>query len=549
MEKISKSIPWIELSLLAILLLFEVSIHPLGLGPDRRIHDPAVYRLADPGYMAGDWYTTMAVESGVYTFYAKLVNVYQTLPVSEEFWRMTLYLLSLGVLYFSLIKITRLFTESVWVVPIIALFHAIVVVVAPPIWLYGPYIQVDGGLAPRSIGIALSFLALYFLLKQARSVPFILLGLATLVHVSNSLIVFTLFFGAWLLLKILNRETATPWKNYLITLLRQGSGAFLVYLLAGGWFALSVSLRNTGVSDFPDEKFIWTWIYFRAPYMALPLMPWKAWLLFGLHIGALATSWYLLRRSCIESVRSMLDLLALIGLGAVIYFFAFYFFAFIFPWLPGFQFYSLRVIYLMHFVAYLFSALVLVMLAQKYIFYRYFFFSVAALGLLVGASLAPVQEQAKKMVRNIGISKTYLADQETRYTLSPTTAALVSQQEPFLAPPNWYGSPWYLPSVASYKMFGFTPRGLEEWYERMNTVSGGELEHVYLAQKKTGTYEPVVLDWNTLYASLSAEEIVALSKQYEFSWFLAPVQSTYPFKVVAEDSDYRLYQITDEAPR
>lgn len=538
-----QKLPWKSLLLFAGLLLFEVSIHPLGLGPDRRIHDPAVYRLADPGYMTGDWYTTMAVESGVYTFYAKLVNLYQTLPVSEEFWRMILYLLSLGVLYVSLIKIARLFSESVLVGPVVAFFHAIVVVVAPPIWLYGPFIQVDGGLAPRSIGIALSFLALYFLLKQAQYLPWILLGVATLVHVSNSLIVFTLFFGAWLLLILLNRETTIPWKEHLVALLRQGSVAFLVYLLAGGWFALSVSLRNTAVSDFSDEKFIWAWIYFRAPYMALPLMPWKAWLLFGLHIGALTVSWYLLRRWSTETIHKMLDLLALIGLGAVVYFFAFYVSAFIFPWLPGFQFYSLRVIYLMHFVAYLFSALVLVVWLKKYGRYQLFF--LFGLALVAGFALTPVQKQAEKMVKNIGVSVNYLLDQRTLYTLSPTTKVLASLNQPFLAPPNWFGSPRYLPSVASYKMFGFTPRGLKEWYERMDVVSGGELENIYLSQEKTGLFQPVTLNWSTFYARLTTEEIQALSKKYHFTLFLALQSSQYPFEVIVEDSDYRLYRISD----
>lgn len=543
-----QKLPWKSLFLFGGLLLFEVSIHPLGLGPDRRIHDPAVYRLADPSYMIGDWYTTMAVESGVYTYYAKLVSPYQTLPVSEEFWRMTLYLLSLGVLYFSLIKIARLFSESALIVPVVAFFHAIVVVVAPPIWLYGPFIQVDGGLAPRSIGIALSFLALYFLLKQAKYLPWILLGVATLVHVSNSLIVFTLFFGAWLLLMLLNRETSIPWKEHLVALLRQGSVAFLVYLLAGGWFALSVSLQNTGVSDFPDEKFIWAWIYFRAPYMALPLMPWKAWLLFGLHIGALVTSWYLLRRWSTETIHKMFDLLALIGLGAVVYFFAFYVFAFIFPWLPGFQFYSLRVIYLMHFVAYLFSALVLMVWLKKHGTYqlRLFF---GCLVLVAGFALTPAQKQAQKqaekMVRNVKTSSTYLFDQKTTYTLSPTTKALATLNQPFLAPPNWFGSPRYLPSVASYKMFGFTPRGLKEWYERMDVVSGGELENTYLVQQKTGLFQPVTLNWSTFYARLTTEEIRALSKKYHFTLFLALQSSQYPFEVIVEDSDYRLYRISN----
>ncbi len=531
-----------------ILLLFEVSIHPLGMGPDRRIHDPAVYRLADASYMPADWYTNMAVESGVYTFYAKLVNVYQVLSISEEFWRMALYLLSLGVLYVALIKIARLFSESVLVVPIVAFFHAIVIVVAPPIWLYGPFIQVDGGLAPRSIGIALSFLALYFLLMQARYMPWVLLGLATLVHVSNSLIIFTLYFGAWLLLALLNRDSITPWRTHLSLLFRQGSTAFLIYLLAGGWFALSVSLRNTGVSDFPDAKFIWTWIYFRAPYMALPLMPWKAWLLFGLHIGALTVSWYLLRQRSAETARKMLDLLALIGLGAVLYFFAFYAFAFIYPWLPGFQFYSLRVIYLMHFVAYLFSALVLIVWMRRFGIHR----TLIVFGCLVLTMVylfAPIQNQTKKMIGNLKTSVNYLLRQQTSYTLSPTTRALSTLQEPFLAPPNWYGSPRYLPSVVSYKMFGFTPAGLKEWYERMNDVSGSELERSYLAQEEVGRFQPVTLSWGVLYTRLTTEEIITLSKKYRFTLFLALQSSEYPFEVIAEDPDYRLYRITTGEPR
>ena len=194
MHRFWKKLPVSSLIVLGLLLVFEVSIHPLGFGPDRRVHDPAVYRLGDAEYLPGDWYTQMAVDSGVYTFYAKLVNVWHFLPFSEETWRLLLYAASLVVLYYAMIRIARLFSQSALVIPLVALFHAIVILVAPPIWLYGPFVHVDGGLAPRSIAIALSFLALSLLLHNARSLPWIVLGLATLIHVSNSLIIFTLFF-------------------------------------------------------------------------------------------------------------------------------------------------------------------------------------------------------------------------------------------------------------------------------------------------------------------------------------------------------------------
>ena len=83
---------WKNILLLGLLLLFEVSIHPLGFGPDRKIHDPAVYRLDDSTYLSGDWYTEMSLESGVYPFYAKLVNMWHILPLSEEPWVRMLYI-------------------------------------------------------------------------------------------------------------------------------------------------------------------------------------------------------------------------------------------------------------------------------------------------------------------------------------------------------------------------------------------------------------------------------------------------------------------------
>lgn len=551
---------WKNILLLGLLLLFEVSIHPLGFGPDRKIHDPAVYRLDDSTYLSGDWYTEMSLESGVYPFYAKLVNMWHILPLSEEPWRLLLYIASIIVLYVSLIRISTLFSASIFIVPIVAIFHAIVMLTAPPIWLYGPFMQIDGGLAPRSIGMALSFLSLFFLLKGARILPWAILGIATLIHVSNSLIVFTLFFLVWIGMQF--HFNGFFEKRYWLGLIRKSFASLAVYILAGGWFALFVAFQHKdGVGMLPTEKFIWTWIYFRAPYMALPLMPWKAWLLFGLHIASLFFAWYFLRQRFRDERRVMLDFLGLIGVGAVVYFFLFYVFAFILPWMPGFQFYSIRVIYFLHFSAYLFTALLLVLWCRDWMVGKFFFGknikNAYLRGVLLGSAVSiilivlfysyPGRKFFQQSVPNIRASWDRVANSESRklrVSQSPVDRYLIANQKPFLAPPNWYGSASYLPSVASFKTFGFTMPGMAEWYTRMNDVSRGDLERTFQLQRQSGHFEAVTIDWRTVYSGLSVSDILLLAEKYNFKLFLSYGNLAYPFVVVAKDADYVLYRVS-----
>lgn len=545
-----KKIRWQDAISFVLLLILEMSIHPLGIGPDRRIHDPAVYRLADPGYMPGDWYTQMAVESGVYVFYAKLVNVWHFLPFHEETWRLCLYIASLLVIYYVMIRIARLFSQSALVIPVVAVFHAIVVVVAPPIWLYGPFIQVDGGLAPRSIGIAFSFLALYCLLKNKNILPWVFLGIATLIHVSNSLIIFTLFFAAWLSNEWVSSKRLD--RGHWFTLGKKAGLAVMIYVVSGGWFALYVASLGSGVeTGFSDAKFIWTWIYFRAPYMALPLMPWKAWLLFFLHILALFVGWYLLRTRAEIQNKKALDLLGYVGAGAVLYFFVFYLFAFVWPWLLGFQFYSIRVVYFAHFVAYIFTALLLLPFLKDWTKKqknRIFLLLLITAASILFVLSDPGRIFFKRVGKNLSTSWVYVTRSDARapgLSGSATTKYLALHPEPFLAPPNWFGLPLYLPHATSYKTFGFTPKGLEEWYMRMNDVSRGELERIYETQMKSGRFEPVSINWSESYSSLTEEEIRFLAEKYSFRLFLTYKNKSYPFQLVAEDGDYRLYKIAE----
>jgi len=559
-----KIFPWQDVLLVGLLILFDISIHPLTAGPDRLIHDPAVYRLRDLNYLPGDWYTGMAIKSGVYVFYAKLVNAYQLLHLPEELWRQFLYLGSLAVLYYSLIRIARLFIKNILVVPLIALFVA---KIYRPEWLYGPFIQLDGGLAPRSIGVAFSFLSLLFLLQGANIAPWALLGLASLIHVSNSLIVFSLFFMVWLGKMIFSGKVLNRYRW--LTIGKQAALAIGVYLLAGGWFALYVASRSSRLlAGFNPAEFVWIWTYFRAPYLALPLLSLGPWLLFFGHISAIIFGWLLLRRKLELNRQPALNFLAFIGLASIAYFFIFYLFAFVWPWILGFQFYSIRVVYFTYFVAYLFVSLVLVTYGRDLLVWltrplgassqqRRIAFIILLLIMLATLFKLEFKTFPKRMIENLGTSWSRLTSNNSpNVQLQPEVVKyLFSSTQPFLAPPDWNGSSsyppptrsflatHYLPNIVTFKSFGFTKDGLAEWFTRINDVSRGEVQRLYQTQTQTGRLENVTIDWREIYSTLTAEEILALSRKYNFRLFVAYRNTSYPFNLVTEDQSFRLYQL------
>jgi len=564
----SKKSVWLLLGLIGLLILFDLGIHPLGAGPDRLLHDPAVYRYWDSNYLPGDWYTELAIKSGVYPFYAKLVNLWHFLGVSEGLWRQLLFLACLAVLFYASIRLARLFSKAWLVVPLMVLLHYYLLTgVNQPVWLYGPFAQIDGGLAPRSVGVALSILALFFFAKKGSlTIPALILGLATLIHVSNSLIVFVLFGLIWLVHTLTVSRPLTRQK--IVVLVRQGATALALYLIAGGWFAIRVGLQNSGAPvDFPPEKFIWSWIYFRAPYMALPLAGDYWWLRLTAHVVVLVAGWIWLRRVFDRNRGRAIDRLGMIGLGSVGFFFLFYLFAFVTPWLPGFQFYSLRVIYLLYFVAYLFLALLIVRLAQlgwaqvlggaKHGSRRYLGAVIVAGGLtlLVAVGSPHGQALAKRLSANLRLSAWHLLDNTARFNhlvppegrqrlpASQVFQNLWQNPEPVLAPPNWNTTAYYLPRIVSFKSFGFTEAGLPEWLGRINAVTGGELERLYQSQRLEGRFKPVALDWVKLYADLTAGEVMALAEKYRFELFLTYRGLSYPFEELAADEDFRLYRL------
>lgn len=535
-----KKIDWKLSALLIVLLCSDIAVHPLGFGPDRLIHDPAVYQLASSQYLSTDWYTSMATKSGVYLFYGKMVNSWSFFGIWEQLWRSILYICSLLVLYYALIRIARLFSKNIFIVPIISVFHMLLLANGRSPWLYGPFMQIDGGLAPRSIGIALSFLALFFLLKNRILLSSAVLGIATLFHVSNSLIIFTLFFIVWLY---------TSWIYHKSFPYRKAALSIATYILCGGFFAIYItSLGVGGGSTLSTELFIWTWVYLRAPYFALPLIPWIWWLLLLLHSIAILVGWFLLRKVLYKTARQSLDILALIGIGSVLYFFLFYLFTFITPWLPGFQFYSIRVIYLAYFVAYLFMGLLIVYMYKRSLTYIVqtlglrgsWEFPVALLLCTLVLAVLPFHASSK----NLHTSFTYLMHTEEQDNSYGTIFAYVSSHpEPFLAPVDWNTTSIYLPTVVSFKSFGFTKQGIAEWFARMNDMSRGELLKLYQAQRVAGHFEPVSLNWGALYGQLTPSDITNLSEKYTFRLFVADKKQTYPFMVITEDDSYRLYQV------
>jgi hypothetical protein len=567
-----KRIPWSTIGLVGLLILLDLSIHPLTGGPDRMIHDPAVYRLNNPSYMPNDWYTKMAVDSGVYIFYSKLIHLHRFLRLPEELWRYFLYLSSLAVLYYSLVKIARLFSKNLFVVPMLVLFHAMISTGAnQPVWLYGPFAQIDGGVAPRSIGTAASFLALLFLLRGSLITASFILGVATLIHVSNSLIVYTLYLLAWL--THLLWTTRPPTKEVWLKHVKQAAIASLVYLCAGGWYAFyAASISPPLPADFGTEKFIWVWVYLRAPYMALPLVGKYWWIRLVAHTLAIAGGWILLRPRVSSNLHGPLAILSIAGLGSIVYFFIFYLFAFVWPWLPGFQFYSIRVLYVGYFVAYLFMSLVFLTMAKELLTAMATKLQVKKLGVintvtlgaailfLLAFSYALGDTFRKPSSQNLRTSWFRLLDthpstqhwvpdnQKQQPTSYATLRYLLTHPEPVLAPPDTK-TPTYLPNIVSFKSFGFTTEGLPQWYNRLNDVTQGRIETIYKSQQAVGENRAIELQWKELYQHLTTEDVLQLAGRYNFRLFLASISSNYPFPVIVEDHDYRLYQLPSQEVR
>lgn len=542
---------------IAGLILFDILLHPLTPGPDRLIHDPAVYRLTNSSYMVGDWYTDMAVKSNVYIFYAKLVMFGPSIGIPEELWRMVLYLISLAILYYALIRIARLFTPNVWVVPVLVVLHAFLNTgYNQPPWLYGPFMQIDGGLAPRSIGVALSFLALYFLLRRSLLVVAGILGLATFIHVSNSFIVFTLFWLVWLVDAFLRlrRQHDGSWRD----LIRHGVTAGVVYLCLGGWFALYVAFSGAKGS-LSTEQFIWTWVYFRAPYMALPLGSLAGKAAIALKVGVICLGWYVVCRMLEPKLRSIWNMAGLIGLGAMAYFGFYYVTAFVMPWLPGFQFYSIRIVYFTYWLAFLMMSLLVVMLADRVVrkakmgWLIVSLLAVMVLGLGVRShqgqlltERAPRNLQATKLQFNRLTGVYHLPFRPGEWMYQPDSVLyryLVDHPEPMLVPINWVKGPYYLPSIVTFKSFGFTEEGLAEWFARMDDLTKGDVSRAYATQLSQGVWRPFEPNWTEYYGRLTVEDMRTFASKYGVRLFVAPTTTTYPFPVITEDSDYRLYRI------
>jgi hypothetical protein len=561
-----KKIPWGTVLLVVALIVFDMSMHQLNSGPDRLIHDPAVYRLGNPNYFPGDWYTGMAIKSGVYVFYAILVHAGGVVHIPEEIWRTLLYLTGLTVLFTALIRIARLFSANWLVIPLLVLLHAILLTGGnQPIWLYGPFMAIDGGLAPRSIGVALSFLALYYLMRKSLPLAGLILGIATLVHVSNSFIVFSLFFIVWAILTWLDEHPLT--KKDWLAMGRKAALGIGVYLLAGGWFAFFVASRGGAtVGDFAPDKFVWTWIYLRAPYMALPFAGTFWWFRLGLHVAVIIVAWLWLRKWLAPATHWALNTISLVGLGAVGYFFVFYFFAFVRPWIPGFDFYSLRIIYFTYGTAYLLASVLFFMVVERIVKALMGRLKPSALFLFITNVLAAIvflwglihvlgvgsfhhpkkdnlRESAYHVLDSMNATRKYVPNnkQEKPFAGYATLRYISAQPEPFLAPPNLPLGYHYLPSIVSYKSLGFTEEGLAEWYTRLNDVTQGYLEQVYQSQKDNP--RPIEVDWHVQYAKLTPEVVESLAQKYHFRLFLTYRNLEFPFAQVAEDGDYRLYLV------
>lgn len=564
MLEYAQKLPWKGIFLLSILLLFEVSMHPLGIGPDRRIHDPGVARFLDPHSYPGDWYADAVQASGVYPFYGALIGIGDVIGIGEERWRMFLYIACLVVTYSSLLRIARVFTDNILVIPILVVLHAAAYLYDPPAWLYGPFIHVDGGFAPRSLGVAFSFLAIALALEKKVLAPWIVLGLATLIHVSNSLLIFLLLLFAkaieWIIAIWREESGVHSIKQKIRNFTGRIALAALAYVLSGGWFVLAVAIRDAAAhTNFPAQQFIWIWTYFRAPYMALPEISHSSWLIFFLLIGAGVVSGAFLYFSK-KYFKKPIVFLGSLGGGALLGFGFFYLTSFVYPWLTGFQLYSFRIVYIFYFVAYLFIVVALISfpsfcvekLSGRFIFLRNKKVFVGMYTLILGSIFIWGIDEYKVLDKYLERAQNNIV-KSYRYLLNPGFPELESsiqkfllehRSEAYLAPPNWYGPPQYTSHVASFKVFGFTQASLPIWYERMDALSYYELSKTYNKQFVTGKFKTTTIDWKEKYDTLSTKEIEVLQKKYKFRYFITTAKAEYPFTVLIREEDQVLYDLS-----
>lgn len=508
--KYSLSTPFIFIGINLLIFLHK----PLSIGPDRAIHDPSVNRIIDSSYLLNDWIVNSYFNSGVHFFYGKWISFYNSLGLERYLWEDLTFILFLQLLIFSFISISKVFNQNFSFVFLIFLLHSLAFIAIPPQFGYGPYFPIDSGLSPRSLSVPLTFLAISMLFNKRYYMVALFAGLATLFHPSNGILTFILTFSAYILLNIFYRLELNFYK------LKEISRFILVYLFSGGFFALYIALNGLGPPEMAIEKFTWSWIYLRAPYLDFLSQGFRTYLTW---LGHLLIYAFFLYKFCKDKKKSKGELiLLLIGGLSILFFLLFYFSFYFYSSKILFSLYSFRLIYLFFFSVH---AMVAIWLISKFIELTLQFlnsknkiisFIPSSIVTIFFLSICLYISDIKNLQSSIskfGKDKILLE--------STLDYMLFNTQEPVLMHPKLiYSTDYYIPSFVSFKTFGYTEKSMKEWLHRLDLLCNNSINDQYQAQLNKQKFSIPNIDWKKCFDPMLKEEVLKISQEYDIKYLL-----------------------------
>ncbi len=517
---------------------FDLIVHPLTRGPDRLIHDPAVnhYIFNQTG---NDWYTNVAVSTNLYYFYAKLIWLGKYLTDCIEQWRSFLYISFLSIQYFAIAKISEELTGKHVLGITVILLHTITFATIGNPWVYGMFLQIDGGLAPRTISNAIGLIAFYLFMINRERVASSLLGLASLVHVSNTLIVFMMLLVSKIY-TLRNSHLTTLKTSFKYSMLN-----LICYVICGGWFVLVVYFSTENHLPIDKNYVMWLWLYVRAPYLiftnntpvaiATPIT--------ALLVTSIAIFYLFRKKSHHFSLQTkLLKYVYTVALTSYVSFILYEINAYYFISLTFFKLYTIRLLNYAYFASMLIIGCAIINLAANLHITRFSivnFFRKNKYNFPIILTVA---------ITMFSISKNSLRFQGlcTKKTEFSMMEYIHNHKISFIGPPKYNQSWLYLNQSITFKSFGFTDASIVEWSRKLSVSERCDIYGEYSYQNFNGKYRAVKFDFDSCYNELDSNQLKVQSKINQVNYVLVKGSRENLGAVVFKDNLHTLYKLEYE---
>jgi len=381
------------------------------------------------------------------------------------------------------------------------------------------------GIAPRALSMPLGFLSVFFLMEKRYLASTLFLGISTLIHPSNGLLVAIILLGSVFLIETINTKKLSLAN---VRLLLNNS---LLYFSFGGFFAVYLALSSFSPSDNYDiQKFVWGWIYVRTPYLDIIESGLRVKIAFGIHLlihGIIG--YHLLFKE--KNYDQKIIFIWMVGFIGNILFLLFFLSLYFFPNQIIFSLYSFRTIYLSFFSLHFLLAYFFLEVLNKLSLEKRFSFLNLKLSsnkdgffkiLLLVICISPIVYASWKgePVRNIENSiETFggslqLENDSLSIFLQNTGDTIL------INPKTVVSSDFYIPTYATFKNVLFTPKGMFEWLQRIDALCNGQIEIEYIRQKNNGKFEEAQIDWDECVTSFTNDEIKIFMEKNEIHFLL-----------------------------